>query len=135
MTGAGDPTAAGPEMRLLVIDDNATYLTLMVRILQRAGFSSVTATQDPRQAGSLFDEIRPELVFVDLHMPHLDGFAVAEQLRDRHPDLQTSIVLMTGDSPGAAEARARRVGIAAVLGKPFNTTDVVTCIGRILAGR
>lgn len=123
------------EIRVLVVDDNATYLTMMVRILQRAGFSSVAATKDPRQAASLFDEIRPDLVFVDLHMPHLDGFAVAEQLRDRHPDLQTSIVLMTGDSPGAVEAEARRIGIAAVLGKPFNTTEVVACIDRILAGR
>ena len=69
-----------PEACILAVDDQVQNVNIIDRLLRRAGFDHVVTTTHPQQARPLFEEHRPDLVLLDLHMPDLDGFGVLDQL-------------------------------------------------------
>ena len=99
--------------RILVIDDEPTNVELLKRVLERAGFSRVVTTCDPRQAKDLYIEFRPDLVLLDLHMPHLDGFAVMQQFNQIAEATYLPILIVTGDLSAQAKRDALSRGAGA----------------------
>src|SRR5438874_1865860 len=67
--------------KFLIIDDQDANLLLLERILKQGGYSCCRRLSDSRQAVSAYREYQPDLVLLDLTMPHLDGVGVMEQLR------------------------------------------------------
>jgi putative two-component system response regulator len=68
--------------RILIVDDEAANIEILQRILTRAGFTRVESTTDSREASALYVQHRPDLILLDLHMPHLDGLDVMDQLNE-----------------------------------------------------
>src|SRR3972149_4848133 len=116
--------------RIVIVDDEPANVRLLERILQHAGYTDLTSTTDPREALALCKETEPDLILLDLHMPHVDGFAVMAELRP----------LLVDDNylPGpAAELRddatgehTRRVGetaaaLAGALGLPAAEVELI----------
>ena len=75
-----------PEARILVIDDQPANVALLEDLLEQAGYTAVEGVTDPRLAAPTFHEFGPDLVLLDLVMPHLDGFGVMAQLRPQIAD-------------------------------------------------
>jgi len=122
--------------RILIVDDESANVLLLQRILQRAGFEDLKSTTDPRHVLSLFTEFMPDLVLLDLHMPHLDGYAVMEQLRSRiAPSEYLPILVLTADVTAAAKQRALSGGARDFLTKPLDATEVVLRIRNLLETR
>ena len=67
--------------RILIVDDQEANVLYLETVLCESGYSEFRSTQDSRQVLSLFQESKPDLILLDLMMPHLDGFAVMEQLK------------------------------------------------------
>src|SRR5690242_19498803 len=98
--------------RFLIVDDDRANVRLLERLLAQAGYTSVRSTTDPRQAAALYSEIQPDLVLLDLRMPHLDGFQVMDQLRAlTSPDRFVPILVLTADL--ASETTRRALGAGA----------------------
>ncbi len=68
------------DAKILIVDDERPNLILLEQLLRRSGFKDLAVTGDSRKAIPLFQEFKPDLILLDLHMPYLDGFAVMEQL-------------------------------------------------------
>src|SRR5260221_14493055 len=68
------------EFRILVIDDQLANLEALETVLSSAGYRNLKCLDDSRQVISVFSHFRPDLILLDLHMPHLDGLAVLDQL-------------------------------------------------------
>jgi putative two-component system response regulator len=68
-----------------VVDDEASNVEALIRILNRAGFRHVKGTTDSRSVLQLLEDHNPDLILLDLHMPNMDGFAVLTQLRAAIP--------------------------------------------------
>ena len=118
---------------LLVVDDEESNVRLLHRILSRAGYLHVTGTTDPREVEHLVQEIRPDLILLDLHMPHLDGFGVLRQLGPRLSGPNYLPVLMlTGDSAPEAKREALSLGAKDFVAKPFDATEVLLRIRNLL---
>jgi DNA-binding NarL/FixJ family response regulator len=75
--------------RVLVVDDHATFRAVARRLLEHAGYDVVGEAPDGAQAIVLAGDLVPELVLLDVHLPDMSGFAVAERLAG------TAIVVMT----------------------------------------
>jgi CheY-like chemotaxis protein len=119
------------DVRILVVDDTPTMLTVMERILERAGYQ-VIATGDPRQALRLAGEHAPDLVLVDLFMPHLDGLALTAALRATAGDGAPPVILLTGEDSDDIRRRAGEAGIRAVLHKPCGVDALLGCVSGVL---
>jgi PleD family two-component response regulator len=128
--------AAPLDARLLVIDDETVNLDLMRRVLVRAGYQQITCCSDPTEALARFDEVAPDLVLLDLHMPVLDGFAVLEQLAARiPPDEFLPRLVITADSTGQTRRRALASGAHDFLTKPIDVAETTLRVANLLHTR
>ena len=122
--------------RILVIDDEASNVHLLERILERSGFTQVTGLTDARRAIDTYASLGPDLILLDLNMPHLDGYAVLEQLATLIPaDSYVPILILTGDDSIETRQRALRHGARDFLAKPFDATEVVLRIENLVETR
>ena len=121
---------------ILLVDDEEANLDLLERILELEGFESLVRTTDARQAVPLFESAAPELVLLDLHMPHRDGFEVLEDLVARIPtDDFLPVLVLTTDATFRAKQRALSGGAQDFLTKPFNNAEVALRVRNLLRAR
>src|SRR6266545_3058632 len=122
--------------RILIVDDQEMHVRLLRTILTMEGFSNVATTTDPREAVTLFDRFRPDIVMLDLMMFPIDGFAVMRQIQDRIPqDDEVPIVFLTADVNPEHRHRALAAGAKDFLSKPFDHDEVVLRIRNLLETR
>ncbi|HEX7089833.1 MAG TPA: HD domain-containing phosphohydrolase [Longimicrobiales bacterium] len=122
--------------RFLLVDDEEPNLRLLERILERAGYTQYKSTTDPRDALPIFLEFEPDLVLLDLHMPHIDGFAVMDELRHRMPGgAHVPVLVLTGDVSPDVRRRALACGARDFLNKPFDVAEVLLRIKNLLEMR
>lgn len=121
---------------ILVIDDETTNLRMLERILARAGYRNVHTESDSRKVMDLFRELRPDLLLLDLRMPHLDGFEVLAFLGEEVPAAAYHPVLvLTGDLSSETRERALSAGARDFITKPFDVTEVLLRIRNLLETR
>lgn len=116
--------AMKPARRVLVIDDEASFCRFMARMITSLGYQVTTTCQ---AKCAYLDELKePDIVFIDMVMPEMDGIQVLEVLADYK--VKAAIVLMSGadTSLSKAEAFAKRADLRliGVLHKPFRLADV-----------
>ncbi len=116
--------------RVLVVDDEPLILRAYARALSRAGFA-VTTADDGLEATALFLAGGFDVVVTDLLMPRLSGVDLAQRVRAHDPAVPVIVVTATLDSTQVARARA--MGVAAVLAKPLADRDLVEAVGVQLA--
>jgi signal transduction histidine kinase len=131
---AGDKTLL--RLRILIIDDEEVNVRLLKRILQMGGFENLITTTDARTAVALFRDVRPDLILTDWLMPHLNGCALVEQLRQLiGPDDYLPIVVLTADATPQAKRQALTIGATDFLTKPIDALEVTLRVGNLLQSR
>jgi signal transduction histidine kinase len=124
------------QARILIVDDQKANVRLLERILRRAGYTRLTSTTDSCQAATLFSQIEPDLVLLDLAMPRLDGFGVIEQIAPLIPnESYLPILVLTADITPEAKHRALSMGARDFLSKPFDQVEVLLRIKNLLETR
>ncbi|NUM48933.1 MAG: response regulator [Anaerolineales bacterium] len=109
------------DARIMVIDDQEANVAVLESLLEREGYSRILGVVDSRQALRLFAEFQPDLILLDLLMPHLDGFGVMEQLqRVIPPEIYLPILVLTADITSEARKRALSSGAKDFLTKPID---------------
>ena len=99
------------QARVLIVDDEPANVRLLERIVEMFGCTAVRSTTDSRQALGLYFDFAPDLVLLDLHMPHLDGFAVIAQLKAAAPPEEyLPILVLTADVTIDTKRRALAAG-------------------------
>ena len=121
---------------VVVVDDTAANVMLLTRLLDLAGITRVHGFTDPRAAVAHCAESLPDLVMLDLHMPHLDGFAVMDSLQLMVPeDGFLPVLVLTADVTAEVKERALLAGAKDFLTKPFDRTEVLLRVANLLETR
>ena len=122
--------------RILVVDDEPANVLLLQRMLEDDGYQAITTTTDSRRVLDLYRGTRPDLIVLDLMMPHLDGIAVLEQLRAEIPaDAYVPVLVLTADATLEARRRALAAGAHDFLTKPFERFEALLRIKNLLQTR
>jgi len=122
--------------KVLIVDDEPANVRLLERILGLAGCHQVRSTTDSRQALPLFLEIEPDIVLLDLNMPHFNGFAVLEQLKAAIPaEDYLPILVLTADITIETKRHALAGGAKDFLTKPLDHAEVVLRIQNLVENR
>ena len=130
MTGTPDGA------KILLVDDEPANVLLMERLLQGAGYQNLVSTTDSRRVLGLFREFAPDLILLDLMMPHLDGIAVLGQLATEVPaDTYLPVLVLTADATLEARRKALAAGAHDFLTKPFEQFEMLLRIRNLLATR
>lgn len=122
--------------KFLIVDDQEYNISLLERILTRAGYTNLVTTTNPLELEALYAEHRPDIVLLDLHMPEMDGFTALQYLRKWTPEGEyLPILVLTADVTPEARTRALHEGANDFIAKPFDRTEVVLRIQNFLATR
>jgi CheY-like chemotaxis protein len=117
--------------KVLLVDDSATVLLLHQMMLLERGYEAVTA-RDGLEALARAEEARPDLVFLDIIMPHLDGIETCRVLREREPTRHTPIVLCTSRVEPKSVQAGFESGCSDYLAKPFDSDELTALLRRYL---
>jgi response regulator NasT len=118
-------TPAAPARRVVIAEDEALIRLDLAEMLAEEGYDVVAAVEDGEQAVAKVEELRPDLVILDVKMPKLDGIAAAERIAGRRI---APVVMLTAFSQRDLVERARDAGAMAYLVKPFGKSDLVPAI-------
>ena len=121
--------------KILIVDDEKANVRLLEVILQQAGYLNVHSTTDAREALPFYRDMHPDLILLDLSMPHLDGYAVMKQLLPEMAEDVVPILVLTADATAGAKHKALREGAKDFLTKPLDETEVLLRIGNLLETR
>jgi EAL domain-containing protein (putative c-di-GMP-specific phosphodiesterase class I) len=121
---------------VVIVDDHIANVRLLERLLGDAGAGELHAFTDPRQALAHCAGALPDLLLLDLHMPHLDGFEVLEAMRELVPPGRfLPVLVLTADITPTAKQRALAAGAKDFLTKPFDRTEVLLRVTNLLETR
>src|SRR6476659_8066802 len=107
------------KMKIVVIDDEPANVALLEDMLAEGGYTRVKSLTDSRLAMETCVSFDPDLVLLDLMMPHVDGFAVLESIRAAAAEAFLPVVVLTADANETTKIRALRAGATDFLLKPF----------------
>jgi len=126
VTADADPSPAGlPVHRVVIAEDEALIRMDLAEMLAEEGYEVVGQAGDGARAVELAEELRPDLVILDVKMPVLDGISAAEQIAAAR---LAPVVMLTAFSQRDLVERAREAGAMAYLVKPFSKHDLVPAI-------
>jgi PAS domain S-box-containing protein len=124
------------DLPILVVDDNASNRRILKEILT-AWHMKPTLTNSGAEALSALEMTNSEnafvLVLLDVHMPDMDGFAVAQQIRSSYKLQEVKVILLTSASRPSDVARCRDLGISNYLNKPIKQSELFDAIVTAMA--
>lgn len=86
---------ATDDRHILIVDDEPANLKLLDKMLGGQGYRNLVLAADPREVVGLYRTTRPDLILLDINLPHLDGYQVMEQLKALNDPLLPPIVILT----------------------------------------
>jgi putative two-component system response regulator len=118
---------------ILIVDDQEANVRLLLRMLNGAGYTDVTATTNPLEAASLHRTNRFDLILLDLDMPGMDGFQVMEELRTIEPEGYLPVLVITAHPD--YKLRALKAGAKDFIPAPFELAEVLARVNNMLEVR
>lgn len=118
-------------VRVLVADDDTGLRALCRAALEVEGFEVIEAGNGDEAVRLALDRV-PDVMLLDLSMPHRDGWEVLEALAQDEATRSVPVVMMTGSASQENLDRADRAGVLDFIGKPFEPLELVSIVNRVL---
>jgi twitching motility two-component system response regulator PilG len=119
--------ASNSGLRILVVDDSATIRRSAESMLTSAGYDVVTA-ENGFEALSKVAQHNPDLIFVDIMMPRLDGYQTCAIIKNNSQYRSTPVIMLTSKDGLFDQARGRVVGSDLYLTKPFTKEELLAAV-------
>jgi signal transduction histidine kinase len=130
------PEEAPQNSKFLIVDDEEANVRFLERLLNEAGYTNVHSTNDARQAMGVYAQVQPDIVLLDLHMPHRTGFQLLDDLQLVIPEGNyVPVLVLTADVTREALRRALLAGAHDYLTKPLEAQEVLLRIRNLLRTR
>jgi CheY-like chemotaxis protein len=125
----------GKKALILIVDDSEGYRELLMWILERQGFQTISA-ECGRDAVELAIERQPRLVLMDLNMPGMDGYEATQAIHAHRDGRKIPIVAVSADCVAHGFERwAFNAGFIAFLAKPFELEALLKIVKQVLTSR
>ena len=121
------PDSALNGVKVMIIDDSKTIRRTAETLLKKAGCEVITAT-DGFEALSKITDQNPDVIFIDIMMPRLDGYQTCALIKNNHIYKNTPVILLTSKDGLFDRARGRIVGSDQYLTKPFTKDELLGAI-------
>lgn len=120
-----------PGTCVLIIDDSKTVVAVLRKFLRSAGLDTIECF-DAESGLIQLQEKRPQLVFLDIMLPGMNGFAALRAIRRDAQTRDTPVIMMSGNEQAMEQFFGTRIGADDFMKKPFNRQEVFFRIERLL---
>jgi UDP-3-O-acyl N-acetylglucosamine deacetylase len=117
---------------VLVVDDQPSILATLSAILADEGYRTLV-TESGEAALRLYEEARPDVVFLDIWLADMDGLETLQAMRERDPG--AAVIMISGHGSAATAVQALKMGACDFIEKPLSYGQVVAAVSRALAGK
>jgi chemosensory pili system protein ChpA (sensor histidine kinase/response regulator) len=128
------PTPVDERPIALVVDDSITVRRVTEKFLDRNGIRAMTA-KDGLDAIRVLQDAKPDIILLDIEMPNMDGYEFATHVRNDVRIADVPIIMITSRVGDKHRARAIEIGINDYLGKPYQDSQLLEAIRRLLDER
>lgn len=119
-------------VKVLVVDDEKAVISVIRRFLERAKTPfQVEVAMDGFDAGHQVATFKPDVVFLDLRLPGMDGFEVCQRIKATPESAATDVIAMTGYYEGDSMNRVLDLGASMCLQKPFTPDDLRRALAKV----
>ena len=125
------PHATKHRGRILIVDDEQRTRLALCSCLEAEGYE-VEEARDGAEAIRVILDSRPDLMLLDLYMPHMDGMQALHELRSRYRDVMPRVIVLTANNLLADQEEAMLQGIAEFLAKPIAPELLRRTLARVL---
>lgn len=117
--------------KVMVIDDSNTIRKTAEAILKKEGYAVFTANNG-FEAMSVITDTRPDIIFVDIMMPRLDGYQTCKLIKNNSYFKETPVIMLSSKDSLFDRARGRVAGSEHHINKPFTKSELMDAISRYL---
>ncbi len=117
--------------RILIVDDSPTIVALLRKFLQQSGYITLEAG-DAEKGVELARAERPDMIFLDIVLPGMNGFAALRLLRREPGTREIPVVMISGNEQATEQFYAQRIGADDFMKKPFSRAEVFARLERLL---
>ncbi|CAB1216169.1 Hpt domain-containing protein [Acinetobacter bouvetii] len=116
---------------IMIVDDSVTVRKVTSRLLERQGYDVVTA-KDGVDAMEQLENVKPDLMLLDIEMPRMDGFEVTNLVRHHEVHQDLPIIMITSRTGEKHRERAFSLGVTHYMGKPFQEAELLSNVESLL---
>ena len=118
--------------KIMLVDDAAFMRMMIKKALTASGYTDFVEAQDGAEAVQKYGEEKPDMVFMDITMPNMDGLQALKKIKEDFP--AAKIVMCTAMGQETMVIDAIKSGASDFIVKPFNTERIVDTANKILGG-
>ena len=118
------------ERRILVADDDKDAVLILTALLRDEGYEVRGVHRGSEVLDAVFN-FAPDVVLLDIGMPHMSGYEVARRLRERYGSARPALIAVTGFAGTMDRAQARAAGFEHHIGKPYEPSELLELIGTL----
>jgi chemosensory pili system protein ChpA (sensor histidine kinase/response regulator) len=133
-TAAVEAAPVSAQPLVMVVDDSITVRKVTSRLLERNDMRPVTA-KDGVDAIAQLEEVMPDVMLLDIEMPRMDGYELATHIRNSERLRHIPIIMITSRSGEKHRQRAMEIGVDFYMGKPYQETELLDNIRKLIARR
>jgi signal transduction histidine kinase/ActR/RegA family two-component response regulator len=126
--------AGQPDYRVLVVEDQCENWVLLERLLRNAGFR-VRVAENGEVGVKIFQEWRPDFIWMDIRMPVMDGSEAARRIRALEGGRDVKIAAVTASGSNSSRAELLAAGMDDFVRKPYRTQEIFECMARHMGVR
>ncbi len=120
---------------VLMVDDEPTTLDMLEMHLQGEGYGELVKVEDPLAALGTIRELQPDVVLLNLRMPHVSGLEILASMRAEPALASIPVIIITGSSDASAKHEALELGATDFLAKPVDPSELALRLRNTLASR
>ncbi|MDX1587854.1 MAG: EAL domain-containing protein [Oleiphilaceae bacterium] len=113
------------QSHILIVDDNPINVEILQDLLESEGYTQLQGLCDPREVMTACEERLPDLILLDIRMPHISGQELLQQLRERWQKRCPPIIVLTAQTDEQTRQEALGAGARDFLSKPFNHQEAL----------
>jgi chemosensory pili system protein ChpA (sensor histidine kinase/response regulator) len=118
---------------VMVVDDSITMRRVATKLLERHNYEVITA-KDGVDALAQLQDVRPDVLLLDIEMPRMDGFELATHMQNEASFSTIPIIMITSRTGEKHRDRAMEIGVTNYMGKPYQEEELITNIQSALDG-
>ena len=114
---------------VIVVDDDNTLVKVFEQYLKLNNINVLGQCYDGKEAVTLYEKLKPDVVLLDIMMPHHDGFYALEKIKEIDPDAK--VIAVTADLTEDTEKKLENLKVSGIIYKPYDMKDILSTIANV----